>query len=84
MKTTVDLPDDLLRLAKSKAALQGRKLRELVQEGLEHVINNTVSHPAKSSPPSAFDLMKDGCGIVSSGVGDLSSNPKHLDSFGHE
>ena len=32
--------------------------------------------------PSAFDLMKDGCGIIRSGVTDLATNPKHLEDFG--
>ena len=31
---------------------------------------------------SAFDLMKDGCGIIRSGVPDLATNPKHLENFG--
>jgi hypothetical protein len=39
MRTTVDLPDDLLRRAKSEAALSGRKLRDLVEEGLRAVID---------------------------------------------
>ena len=32
MKTTIDLPDDLLRAVKIRAAQQGRTLRELVSE----------------------------------------------------
>ena len=35
MKTTIDLPEALLRRAKVEAALRGRKLRELVAEGLQ-------------------------------------------------
>ena len=84
MKTTVDLPEDLLRRAKSSAALQGRKLRELVQEGLERVLNESAPPTGLVPGPSAFDLMQDGFGIVSTGIGDLSSNPRHLESFGHE
>ena len=34
MKTTVDLPEELIRRAKAEAALSGRKLRELVAESL--------------------------------------------------
>ncbi len=34
MKTTIDLPESLLRQAKAEAALSGRKLRELVAEAL--------------------------------------------------
>ena len=83
MKTTVDLPDDLLRRAKAKAAMQGKKLRELLQDGLERVLNEDEIPAGRTPQPSAFDLMQDGCGIVHSGVGDLSSNPRHLEGFGH-
>jgi hypothetical protein len=34
MKTTIDLPEGLLRQAKAEAALGGKKLRELVEEAL--------------------------------------------------
>ena len=35
MRTTVELPDDLFRKAKARAALQGRALKDLVAEGLK-------------------------------------------------
>ena len=38
MRTTVDIPDELFRRAKSEAALRGRKLKDLVEEGLRLVI----------------------------------------------
>jgi len=84
MKTTVDLPDDLLRRAKARAAMQGKKLRELMQDGLERVLNESEPRLDPPARPSAFDLMRDGCGIVNSGIGDLSCNPKHLEDFGRE
>jgi hypothetical protein len=84
VKTTVDLPDDLLRRAKAKAAMEGKKLRELLQEGLERVLHESEADAVRGPQPSAFDRVQDGCGIVSSGVGDLSSNPRHLDRFGDE
>jgi hypothetical protein len=31
---------------------------------------------------SAFDLMRDQIGIVDTGIGDLASNPKHMERFG--
>lgn len=82
MKTTVNLPDELLRQAKAEAALRGKKLRELVQEGLERVLRDPEPEP--SPVVSAFDMMKDGCGILHSGMGDLSTNPQHLEGFGSE
>ena len=38
--------------------------------------------PEGDAEASAFDLMKDGCGIIRSGVPDLATNPKHLENFG--
>ncbi|MFV1968340.1 MAG: hypothetical protein ACC628_23185 [Pirellulaceae bacterium] len=38
MRTTVDIPDDLYRQAKSQAALRGVRLRDLVAEGLRKVL----------------------------------------------
>jgi hypothetical protein len=38
MKTTVEVSDDLYRRAKSEAALRGRKLRDLIEEGLRLVL----------------------------------------------
>ena len=79
MKTTIELPDELYRRAKLEAASSGRKLKELVEEGLRHVLK-APRRPASS--PTLFELMKDGCGMVDSGVPDLASNKKHLAGFG--
>ena len=38
MKTTVEVFDDLYRRAKAEAALRGRKLKDLVEEGLRLVL----------------------------------------------
>jgi hypothetical protein len=38
MKTTIDLPDELLIAAKKKAAEQRRPLRTLIEEGLRLVV----------------------------------------------
>lgn len=45
MRTTVDLPDDLYRQAKSEAALQGKPLRDLVEEGLRRVLGLPIRPP---------------------------------------
>ena len=39
MKTTLEIPDRLFREAKAKAALEGRRLTDLVAEGLTIVLN---------------------------------------------
>jgi hypothetical protein len=38
-RTTVRLPDDLIRRAKRKAAVEGRSLTALIEEGLRRVLN---------------------------------------------
>jgi hypothetical protein len=38
MKTTIELPDDLYREAKTRAASQKRKIKDLVSEGLRTVL----------------------------------------------
>src|SRR5436190_7037410 len=54
MKTTFDIPDELYRRAKAEAALRGRKLRDLVEEGLRSVIET----PHQERPrPRLADLM---------------------------
>ena len=69
MKTTVEVPDDLYRRAKAEAALRGRKLKDLVEEGLRLVLEA----PHESRPPTLSGLMEDARGMIDSGVGDLAS-----------
>jgi hypothetical protein len=38
IKITIEVSDDLYRRAKSEAALRGRKLKDLVEEGLRLVL----------------------------------------------
>jgi hypothetical protein len=78
MKTTVEVPDELYRRAKAEAALRGRKLRELIEEGLRLVLETPTTKP----PTSLSELMKRGRGVVDSGIPDLASNPEHLSGFG--
>lgn len=86
MRTTVDIPDELLRRAKSEAALRGRKLKDLVEEGLRHVLaspGGTVEPPAKPArKPSLHDLAKDLIFEDDDGPTDLATNKKYFDDFG--
>lgn len=81
MKTTVELPDELYRQAKAEAALRGRKLKELVEEGLRLVLH---APRGRATRPTLQVLMKEACGVVHSGIPDLASNPKHLAGFGRD
>jgi hypothetical protein len=87
MRTTVDIPDELFRRAKSEAALRGRKLKDLVEEGLRLVLEKEKAPTVEEQPPakrkpSAHDLLKDLCGIIKDGPEDLATNPKYFDDFG--
>jgi hypothetical protein len=81
MKTTVELPDDLYRRAKAEAALSGRKLRDLIEEGLRLAL---AAPRKRRRRPSLSDLMEPARGIVDSGVTDLASNPEHLEGLGRD
>ena len=80
MKTTIELPDDLYRRAKAQAALSGRRLKDLIEEGLRLVLTST----GKTRRRSLTQLMKGARGIVNSGIPDLASNPNHLADFGRD
>jgi hypothetical protein len=79
MKTTVEVPDDLYRRAKAEAALRGRKLKDLIEEGLRRVLETPGG---KRRQPSLAGLMKGARGTIDSGIADLASNPRHLAGFG--
>jgi len=81
MKTTVEVPDDLYRRAKAEAALRGRKLKDLIEEGLRLVL---AGPRGKRRSPSLAGLMKQARGVVDSGIPDLASNSEHLVGFGRD
>jgi len=79
MKTTIEVSDALYRRAKSEAALRGRKVKDLVEEGLRLVLET----PRRSRRRrSLAELMRGARGTVDSGVTDLASNPERLKDFG--
>lgn len=83
MKTTVEIPADLYRQAKVRAAAEGRKMRDLVAEGLVLILRGErVTTDEVVRPISAFDAMQDVCGCVATGVSDLATNPAHMKDFG--
>ena len=42
MRTTVDIPDPVYRQLKSKAASEGRSVKEIILRGVEHELGVTV------------------------------------------
>ena len=80
MKTmTVKLPDEVAIRLEKRAERLGVSKSAVVRESLEREL---LSSDAPEDEPSAYDLMKDGFGCVNSGLGDLSTNPKHMEGFG--
>ena len=79
MKITVEVSDELYRRAKAEAALRGRKLKDLIEEGLRLVLEMPQS---KRRRPSLGGLMKGARGAVDLRIPDLASNPKHFTGFG--
>jgi plasmid stability protein len=61
MKTTLDLPDDLVREMKLRALMQGRTLRDLatdfLRQGLNKIAPRQASLPAQAEP---FEISADG------------------------
>ena len=80
MKTiTVRVPEELALRIERRAKRLGVSKSALVRESVEKTL---PSADAMEDEPSAYDLMKDGFGCVNSGVGDLSTNPRHMEGFG--
>ena len=85
MKTTVELSDELYRRVKADAALRGRKVKDLVEEGMRLLLK-TSRKTRRKTPRRAnlAGLMKHARGAVDSGVADLASNAEHLAGFGRD
>lgn len=81
MKTmTVKLPDELAVRLEKRARRLGVSKSALLRGSLERDLGGEKG--VVEEEPSAYDLMKDGCGCVDSGVTDLATNPKHMERFG--
>lgn len=52
MRTTVDISEPLLRQAKARAALEGKKLKDVVNEALEDLLSvgSTTNDPKTKLP----------------------------------
>lgn len=61
-------------MARAKQTSRSALLREALEEKLKAA--------ARKTPLSLYEQSADLCGMGSSGVGDLASNPKHMDGFG--
>jgi hypothetical protein len=61
--------------------LRGRKLKDLIEEGLRLVLEA----PRRTRRDTSLNgLVKRARGVVDSGAPDLASNPEHLKGFGRD
>ena len=68
MRTTVEIPDPIYRELKTKAASEGRSVKELVLRGVQ-----TVLEPEKTSPPEGQLILPK---IESKNPGSLKLGPE--------
>ena len=65
MKTTLDLPDELMREVKLRAVIQGRTLRDLVAEFLKQGLGLPASLPGPvQSPGGMLALSANGLPVI--------------------
>jgi hypothetical protein len=78
--TTISLkiPDELVARMDAVASARRTNRSALLREALEEKLKDH----ARNTPPSLFEQSADLCGQGCSGLGDLASNPKHLEGFG--
>ena len=78
MRTLVlRIPDDLEARLEALASRRGKTKSAIAREVLSRGVRSR-----RKLELSAFDLMRDQIGIVNTGLGDLASNPKHMERFG--
>jgi len=82
MKATIDVPDDLYRRVKAKAALQGRAIREVAIELFQRWLEQDASQ--ERPPVAAHEMLKENRGSHHSGIRDLGIEPKHMEGFGRD
>lgn len=82
MKTTFDIPEDLHRKVKAKSASEGRPIRAVAIELFRRWVDDAP--PQRKPFVSALDMMRDVCGSIDSGAGDLATNRAYLEELGQD
>lgn len=67
---------ELRRVARRRGVGKSKVIRDALEAHLPE--------QNKLAGLTAYDLMKDGLGVVDSGVADLGRNPKHMEGFGRD
>lgn len=58
MKTTLDLPEELVREMKIRAAREGRKLRDVATEVIQRGLAEPLPNPAKAKKRVEFPIIE--------------------------
>ena len=75
---SIKIPDDLAARLDEVARAENVSRSALFRRALADKLNAKSRH----RKPSLYELSADLCGIGDSGMGDLASNPKHMEKFG--
>ena len=75
---TCNIPDELNEHLEAEASRKMLPKSALVREALER----SFKQPRQMRQQTAFDRVKDLCGIIKDGPKNVSINPKYLDGFG--
>ena len=79
MKTiAVKIPEKLDLQLQSLSKRRNLSKSRIIRDAISECLKKETEHQEYS----AYDLMKDGLGIIKTGCDDLGSNPKHMDGFG--
>lgn len=65
MKTTLDLPDELMRAIKVRAAVTDRKLKNVIAEAIALGLRAVVADEMQSAPAVGPDVPNAGTGVTS-------------------
>jgi len=75
---TMKVPAKLAARLERVSARRKVSKSEIIREALQDALNRAEA----DRDLSAYDLMKEGCGLVRSAVSDLSVNKRHLKDYG--
>lgn len=77
---TCKIPEKLDAELAAVVEKRGISKSEFVREAIEH----NLEQQKKQGKLSAYDLMKEACGIIKRGPRNLATDPNHLEGFGRD
>ena len=77
---TCKIPEKLDVELEAVAEKRGVSKSEVIREAIEA----SLADPRHRVALSAFDVMKEACGIIKGGPRDLATDPRHMKGFGRD